>query len=238
MKGDPMKKLQLMGAVFAVLFALGVLGASTALATVTFLLAEWLVNGASISSTQLVDAEGEILIEEELLGVKLDVLCSGIFDGNIGPNGAAEATELLSLGGVRVISALEETGGLECINDQNCPEPLVWPINLPWLGEVELMVDGTEEFFAGLGSAGGAAQAAYHIICMGSSLSDLCSSSEAIGQLTNEAGGTVDGEVAESFTELGGLKLANCEVAGNEKGILEGLGVILLTAGGSLSVSE
>jgi hypothetical protein len=73
---------------------------------------------------------------------------------------------------------------------------------------------------------------------MGSSTSDLCTTALGVSQLTNEAGGVVHGEFSESFTELAGAKLANCEIAGNETGIVEGLGSILLASGEALTVSE
>ena len=188
----------------------------------------------------LESGEAGLLLEETVLGIKIDVVCSGVFDGSIGPNGADDITELLELTtGTRITNELVETSGILCTNTTNCPEPLVWAFGLPWLTLTELMVDGTEEFFVDLLTSTVAGQAiGYHIVCMGSGLSDLCTTTEAVAKLTNEANGTVDGEFSEPFTELAGLKLANCEMAGNEKGIVEGLGFILLTGGGSLAVSE
>ena len=167
-----MRKFHVLGAALAALFAFGVLTAASASA-VTFLLAEWLVGGVGISTTQLTDSEGELLLEETVLGIKIDALCSGIFDGSIGPNGADDITELLSLAGVAITSDLVETSGIVCTNDANCPEPLVWATNMPWLTLAELMVEGTEEFMVDLlmsTVAGGTL--GYHIVCMGSSLSD------------------------------------------------------------------
>ena len=100
------------------------------------------------------------------------------------------------------------------------------------------MVDGTEEFLADLLISSGAGNPGYHVICMGSSTSDLCTFTEGVSKLTNEANGTVHSEFSEAFTELAGLKLFNCEVAGNEKGLVEGLELLLLTAVGTLDVSE
>jgi hypothetical protein len=240
-----MRKLHVLGAALAALFALGVLTASSASA-VTFLLAEWLAGAVGITTTQLVDIESgpnKILLGETipLIG-KIDILCAGIFDGSIGPNGADDITELLTLGGALVdLTPLAEPG-LLCEDAKEpgtvaCPEPLVWLDNLPWLTLAELMVDGTEEFFVDLITSSGAGEPGYHVVCMGTVLEDLCTAAEAITKLTNTAEG-LDGEFAESFTELSGLKLANCEKAGIETLILEGLYFLLLTAGGTLTVSE
>lgn len=98
------------------------------------------------------------------------------------------------------------------------------------------MVDGSEEFFTALITnnvfSGGA-----HIQCMGSGISDTCTTSEAAIHVVNTAEG-LDGEMTEAFTTLAGLKLANCEVAGNETGIDEGLGILTIPGSGTLTASE
>jgi hypothetical protein len=236
-----MRKLHVLGAVLAALFALGVLTASSASA-VTFLLAEWLVNGIGTTNTQLVETEGESEFTENLgiLGV-IRILCSGIFVGSIGPNGADEITELLELGTglARITNELVETSGLTCTNIEKCTSPLVWADKLPWLTLAELMVDGTEEFFVDLLTSSGAGNPGYHIFCMGSGLGDLCTVVEGVTKLTNEPEfGDVHSEFLESFTELAGLKLSNCETAGMETGQVNGLGFIALASGATLAVSE
>ncbi len=203
--------------------------ATAAAGAVEFLLAEWLVNGNPVTSTLLVNAEGEVLIAETIpiINIKIDALCSGIGVGTIGPNGEGTGTELLDLSGTLVSSTPLVEPGLTCTNTENCPEPLAWADNLPWQGLLELMVDGTETFFVGLASKAGGT-IGYHLVCMGSSgLEDLCTATEAIGKVTNTAEG-LDGEASEAFAELAGLKLANCEKAGAETGVVEGLGFGLL----------
>jgi hypothetical protein len=236
-----MKKLHVLGVVLAAVFAFGALTAASASATVVFLLAEWLKGGVAVTTTELVDSEAGpngVTLRETVLFIKIAVNCSGIFDGSIGPNGADEITELLTLGEGAIPTTPLVEPGLVCTNVENCPEPLVWLDNLPWLTLAELMEEGTESFFVDLilptvvGNNPG-----YHVDCMNGT-NDLCTAAEAITQLTNEANGTVDGVFSESFTELAGLKLANCETAGNEQGIVEGLGFTLLTGGGSLSISS
>ena len=229
-----MRKLHILGVALIAVVAFGVVSAATASA-VTFLLAEWLVGGTAVTSTTLTETSGELLIAEELtvLGVKIKiaVLCSGIFVGNIGSDGADDLTELLNLPKELIdLTPLVELG-LECTNDENCPEPLAWADNLPWLTQLELMVDGTEEFFVDLLTANGNGNPGYHVVCMGNTaLADLCTAVEGITKVTNEAE-SLNTEFSEAFTTLSGLKLANCEVAGNETGIVEGLASITTSAG-------
>jgi hypothetical protein len=223
-----MKRFQLICTALFAVFSLYAASAAPA-GAVEFLLAEWLVNGSPVTSTLLAESEGEALIEETIpiINVKIDALCSGIGIGTIGPTGEGTGTELLTLTDILVGSTPLVEPGLTCTNDGNCPEPLVWADNLPWQGLLELMVDGAETFFVGLVSKTGGT-IGYHLVCMGASgLEDLCTATEAIGKVTNTAEG-LDVEGSEVFTELAGLKLANCEKAGAETGIVEGLGFGLL----------
>jgi hypothetical protein len=72
---------------------------------------------------------------------------------------------------------------------------------------------------------------------MGSGTSDECTVAEGVSEKTNE-GSNVDTLFSEAFTELAGLKLANCVTGGNEVGLVTGLGTISLVGGGTLAVSE
>jgi hypothetical protein len=234
-KEDEMKYARPIGAALAV-FMLGVFFASTASA-LTFLLAEWLEAGAAISSAKLVDGEGEINIvnlDGGGLGVTIELLCSGIGVGTVGPASEGTTTAFLNLAGEE-ISGVPLTGlALECTNSKNCTEPLVWAEELPWKGELELMEDGTEILFVGLGFKG-----AMYSECLvaGISVSELCTVAVAAGELTNEAGGTVDGVASDAFQELAGLKLGEC--AGHaEVAEVSGLGLLLLTSGNALTVSS
>ncbi len=224
-----MKKLSLLAVVLVAAFAFYAASAVTA-GAVEFLLAEWLVNGSPVTSTLLAFTEMEVLfsVTVPILKVKIVGLCSGIYDGTVGPTGEDTITELLTLStGTLVSSTPLIEPGLVCTNIENCPEPLFWTDNLPWNTLLELMIDGTETFFIDLQSKTGGT-VGYHIVCMGSSgLEDLCTFTEAGSKATNTAEG-LDLEFSEAFTELAGLKLANCEKAGTEAGIMGGLGFILL----------
>jgi hypothetical protein len=226
-----MRKLHLFGVALAAILVVGVMTAASASA-LEFLLAEWLVNGNPITTELSVVTEGELLLEETVLGIKIDALCSGKLVGTIGPTGADLITELQNLVGTKIGVELVEPG-IECVNDSNCPEPLAWADKLPWVTELELMEDAGGPFFADLFLAVG-----YHIVCMGSGTSDLCESAVSAAKVTNEAGGVLDAEFSEPFTELAGLELGNCATAGAKSAIVEGLGTVKLLEAGTLTVSS
>jgi hypothetical protein len=188
------------------------------------------------------DMEGELLFAETItiLGVKVnvDVLCSMILDGNMGPDGADDITELLNLDTDLIdLTPLVEPG-LECTNIENCAEPLLWFDKLPWLTLLELMEDpSNEDFFVDLWTSTGAGEPGYHLICMEDASSDLCTWPEAIAKVTNIVEG-LDIEFSEAFTELAGGDLADCEVAGEDTGIVEGLLIALIIGAGSLMASS
>jgi hypothetical protein len=232
-----MKKFHLLGVVLVAVFAFAALTAASASA-VTFLLAEWLVGGLPITADLNVEATGELELEETILGLKIVAVCSGILDGTIGPNGLDVISELLTLDGLTVISLVPLVEpGLGCTNGSNCPEPLVWAVHLPWESLLELMEEGTEVFFADLIFSSGAGNPGWYVACMGSGTSDECTVAEGVSEKTNE-GSNVDTLFSEAFTELAGLKLANCVTGGNEVGLVTGLGTISLVGGGTLAVSE
>src|SRR5258708_35871573 len=182
-----MKKLHIFNLALVAVFAFGALTVASASA-VEFLLAEWLVNGSPVTTELATDSEGELLFEETVLGIKIDALCSGILDGTIGANGADLITALLNLAGGEIPTTELVEPGIACTNDLNCPEPLAWADKLPWESLLELMVDGTETFFVDLLIGAG-----YHIVCMGTGTSDLCTAAESVTKITTE-GTNLDAE--------------------------------------------
>jgi len=229
-----MKKFQILGVALIAIFAFSVVAATAS--AVEFLLAEWLWEGKPITAALAVEMEGELLLEDTktLIG-KVDILCSGVFLGTVGPSSADEITELLTLGLVAIpLTALSGTG-LECENSEHCEKAKVWAEELPWKTEAELMVDGTETFFVDLLLLG-----KYYAECtvLGTKIEDLCSAPTVAVKLTNEAAGTVDAEFSDAFQELAGLVLGECTQGGKESAIVEGLATILHTTGGALAVSS
>jgi hypothetical protein len=200
---------------------------------ITFLLAVWLLNGVAITSAVLVGSSGELLLEDtNVLGLKAQVLCSGILDGFVEPESLDLITDVLTLAGEEVNLTSLEVPALACTNEANCPEPLVWAVKLPWETEVELLEEDGGPFFVVLilGEPG------WHVECMGS-LSDECKASEAVFQL-DLSGGTLLGLFSEAITELAGETLGNCTLGGAETGVVEGEGTISPSEGGELTASS
>ncbi len=236
-----MKKIRLLGIVLVSMCALCAVAASQASA-VTFLLAEWLVNGAVVTSELEIEASGEILLEDTKTPLgKADVLCSPIRHETIVilPDGTFVRT-VLRLSGTAVSSTPLTGNALECTNQENCEEPLVWPVNLEWEAQVQLMED-TGTFFVQLVLAHtGGGNPGWEIECMKSivgATTDECTSAESGAELSLE-GTTLVRKSSDAFTELVGLKLSTCSLGGSETGIVEGAESYSLVGGGELTVSS
>jgi len=214
---------------------------------VTFLLAEWLVTGGVVVSTELLtETTGELLLEDTkvpLLG-KAVVLCSGILDGWVGPNSLDWVSEVLTLSPNEVVNTTPLTGvAAACVNVENCEEPLLWAVHLGWETEVELLEEDGGPFFVNLilpHGTGTGINPGWEIECMKSiigAITDECTAAEAGAELTLE-GTTLLGNFSEAFNELAGLKLGNCTLGGTETGVVEGGGIIALNGGGELTASS
>jgi hypothetical protein len=228
-----MKQNHVLGVALLAMFAFGVLTASAS--AVTFLLAQWLFNGAAVTTALLVEGAGEVEIVNTNaggLGVTSKILCSGGGDGWVGPESLDFGSEVLTLTGVLVSSTALVGQTAECTNSSNCENPQVWPDGVPGESEVELMVDGTEEFFVDL-----VFNAGWYVECtiLGFKVAELCEAAETAVQLTNEAAG-VDATGSDAFQTLAGLKLAICG-GSREVGEVNGLGVTK-DPEGTLAVSE
>jgi hypothetical protein len=164
-----MKKLYIVFlALFAVL-AFSAVAAGSASAEVT-LLAEWLFNGAAITALLPVETTGELLLAILVLNLEVvAILCSGIFDGSVGPNGEDEVTKVLNLTkeeigsnlvGLSLLCKVEVSFNKECGTVGETAE--LWVDNLPWhsnlfLMENELILDA----FLGTSTTG----PGYHVLC-------------------------------------------------------------------------
>jgi len=230
-----MKRIQVLGLALVAVVAVSAFVASAASA-VTFLLAEWLINGAALTGALAVEQTGELnLINTNAagLGVRVEILCSGILDGTITTNGGGEITELLNLAKEAInLTPLTELGLITCTNTKNCTEPLVWAEELPWKTELQLMED-TESFFVDL-----IANGRYYAECLilGVSAAELCEAATTAVKITNIAEG-LDAEFSDAFQELAELPLGIC---GGRAGtaIVEGLGLIVPDAGTLTASSE
>jgi hypothetical protein len=226
----------MLGLALLAIFAFSVVATATASAEL-FLLAEWLYNGATIPSELLVESSGELLLEDNKVPIlgKAMVLCSGILDGFVGPGSADLITEVLTLGKVAISRTALVGAALECVNQENCPEPLVWAVNLPWTTELELHEDpGPEEDYVVLilGKPG------WEVECMGLGQTDTCTAETEAGFLLDNTTPTPTALFSEEITELMGLGLANCTLGGAATGIVEGEGLIEHPEGGTISASS
>ena len=146
-----MKRNHVLGVALLAVFAFGVLTASAS--AVTFLLALWLFNGANVTSLLLIESTGELeLVDKNAgkLGITSRILCSGTFDGWVGPESLDENSELLNLSGEAISSTALTGKFLVCADTENCEKPEFWADGLPGETETELMLDGAEEFFTDL----------------------------------------------------------------------------------------
>jgi hypothetical protein len=185
-----MKRYQAVLLVFPAVFAVAVVTAGAASAETT-LLAEWLVSGVGVTALTSVETSGEVLVATLVLGVEaVDILCSGIFDGSVGPSGEDEITAVLTLSGVEVGKELVGTP-LSCTVDtsvgKECGEvgglAEIWVDGLPWHGLLVLMESG--EFLGlGLGTTPG-----YHVLCSNGK-ENLCNGPTS-ALLSNTTGGVL-----------------------------------------------
>jgi hypothetical protein len=228
-----MKRNHVLGVALLTMFAFGVLTASAS--AVTFLLAQWLFNGAAVNTVLLTEAPGELEIVNTNaggLGVTSKLLCSFVLDDWVGPESLDHTSEILNLKG-ELVSSTELVGKTaECTNTTNCENPQVWPDGIPGETELELMVDGTEEFFVDL-----IFKLGWYVECtiLGFKVAELCEAAEIAVELKNEAAG-VDSSFSDAFQTLAGLKLTICG-GSREVGEISGLETEI-DPEGTLDVSE
>jgi hypothetical protein len=209
----------------------------------TFLLAEWLEASLGITETMLVETTGELLLENEKAPIvgKVDIVCSGILVGDVGPDGAGDITEVLNLSKELISSTPLEGTGMLCTDDTNCESPKLWPVGLPWLGLLELWETLTpaESGFVLLGIAPAGKVFGWYIECtvLGVKASEECTAAESVASAANVGTG-VEATDSDTFTELMGLKLGLCSGNDEETGVLEGSGVTVTSLAGPLTVSE
>jgi len=231
-----MKKMHIIGAALVALFAFSVFASSAS--AVTFLLAEWLINGVGLSSILLVESEGELrLINLNALGlgIRSEVSCSGIIDGWVGLDGLDGTSELLNLAGEPISSTVLSGLPLTCTDDDECVNPTVWPDGIPGETLLVLMEDGTESFFVDLLFSAG-----WYIECTSvfGKISELCEAAETAVQVTNEPGTSTDNTFSDAFQTLAGLSLATCTDGGANSGEVSGLVLTTPDAGNLAASSE
>jgi len=208
---------------------------------VEFLLAEWLENLIAISETMLVETTGTLLLANTnaaVIKTEAAVECGGTLDGDIGPSGADDITEVL---GISLI-ALSGTS-LSCKDERDCESSKVWAMNLPWLTLLELWEEESPELTTGfvilLKPHPGGGNVGWYVECtlLGTKAHEECLTPEGAAEAKNVTGG-VEGTFSIPFTELMGLKLALCSGDEEETGVVEGSGVEVTSLAGPLTVSS
>jgi hypothetical protein len=225
-----MKKIHVLGVAMVAMFAMGVVGAVSASAATI----QWLAAGAVITTPQASKTVGEITLGSTNglgLGIKSSVLCSGEFIGTVGPVGEDLITEVLSLTGTKI----ELPTILTCSAVETCTSGEVAPVHLPWL--TELTLSGTVSLDVLLN--GGKGDPGWEVVCKTAlgTVEETCTSASQSSKLENDAG---ENDVLGSFVKE---QTATCSLGGANTGFVEssagdGAGLISLTSGAALSVSE
>ena len=246
-----MRKIQVLGVALLALFAFGALTAVSASAANTYLLAEWLLSGVAIgaSETDLVEVDGTLLLEDTkgILGSPVAVRCTGSLDGWVGPNSLDFTTEVLNAA-EEEISTTPLTGlALSCTAETGCETntaPPVYLLGLPWESEVELLEqpgETTKRFMDLITTKANGGRLGWEIencLVLGTAHEDECTVTEAVAELTLDAGPILLGTFSRVITELNGLPLALCIASGAETGVVEGEGTFLVSGGGELAASS
>lgn len=231
-----MKKIHLIGMALVAVFAFGAVMVSSASAV-----SQWLVGGKTVLTLTSVSVEGALTLTTLVLGINVaSVECPGIIDGSVGPAGENEETELLNAAG-EAISTTPLTGlSLVCTSlGGECPttgSAEVWPLNLPWLSQLELMAAGTLEWLSHL-FGNGAGEPGYEVVCLTSTgtvqAENSCTglSSGALEMMTGP-----DPLIIYSAAEE--TEKATCSTGGSGAGDLEGTGLLATLNSEELSWSD
>jgi hypothetical protein len=245
-----MKRFQVILGALVAMCALSALMAAAA-SGATFLLAEWLLNGVAITSNDLVEIEGEILLID--LGTGNDILCSGYFDGWVGPQSLDWVSEVLNLAKEAISSSPLVGLALLCERDAgsceaSTPTVDVYPVGLPWETVVDLYEEPGDTLFFVLFFKAGGGKLGWEVtncLVLGISVTDECTNEStettaAGASALSLSGTTLQGSFSEEVTLLAGLHLANCSVGGAEKGLAETPtpGTFIVSGGGELSASS
>lgn len=238
-----MRKIHLFGLALMAVFAFGAITTATAFAE-----SEWLVDGAPIAAGTSVatDTEGFLLLSDlKTTFGSAEILCDGSLDGLLLEKGLVEITEVLNLAGEKIAAELLGLA-LACTKEKICEEPIsVWPANLPWSGEIVLMVGAGALEWLMLLATGTGGLPGYESECLifGVTTTDLCEGQTSFW-LENMAG---EGDIlafAEELDQDNELLLGKCTLGAEQAGGLETEeesgafgGALVLVTGKTLAVS-
>ena len=240
-----MRKFQWFGIAVVAVLLFGVVVASSASAAVTFLLAEWLINGKPIAEGESfnVEVSGTILMEDKktLLGAS-SIECTGIFMGWVGPDGLDLISEVLTASAEPISSTPLSGLALECKEEAVCAEPLVWPLHLGWETLLELWEQGGESGFVDLILAE-SGNPGWYVLCEKTITKPVDECTAVTGKTgvvsLGLSGTTLTGSFSEAFTLLMEEPLAECTQSKEKTGNVESVGAGTLSSkGNTLSASS
>jgi hypothetical protein len=233
-----MRKIQLLGlAVFAVFAFSAVAEASSAFALESM----WLVKGAAALTKLLADSEGELQLTDLKTPIfgEASILCSFLKEGFVGGDASGANPKWDEITSITGLNAATEPLWIKCTfvvrgGCETTTPPEIMPVNLPWLTELLLTLEGTEEVYLDdLIGTGGNTGWVSRCLVLGANTEDECTSATRSANIDN----TAESDVKALFSEtIGGL--ASCSQGGAESGIVTGEMLILLANGEALAVSE
>ena len=237
-----MRKIYVVSVALIAALALAAIGSASASATTL----QWLANGKAITTGLSGKATGELTLGSTN-GLKLkiedEVLCSWILVIEVDDEGGVWVIiEWLDLSGEKV----SLTAPLLCASVKTCEGTNeVEPVNLPWLGHLELMGTEAEPLFlavleAGNGHTGEAGNPGWSVSCK-TALGTVTETCTVAGQGLNVTNDATENDVLGVF-EHEATPPATCSVGGANTGFFEsGTGdeayLFVLTNGDALSAS-
>jgi hypothetical protein len=228
-----MRKIHVLATLFAIL-ALSAFAATSAFATTS----EWLEDAKAMGAAGASTITGELELTDA--GIGTTALCEGSFDGTVGPGGEDMIELVLDKAGNEVTAAKPITCSFvklgPCLSTS---APVLWPLHLPWLTEIELMTVGTEDLYLDKIMSGGQGEPGYALLCFDKvfnlDVTDECTNSTS-ADLENMLG---EKDVLGIFNPGNGInsEKAKCSIGGANTGELVGEGLITLDNGLDLEVS-
>lgn len=208
----------------------------------TELNAEWLDNGAAVTTELKIETTEELLLEDAEAPVigKAVVLCSGTLVGWVGPSSLGFISEVLNLAGEAVSTVPLSGLALECTAQAGCETssaPLVWAVNLGWEMAVHLTKSEQEEvgYIAIVSPHSGGGHPGWEVECLvlGTNVDDECTLTEDLAELALEGSTSL-----AKFNSNVNVQLATCSLGGKATGTIEGEGGLALVGGGELTASR
>jgi hypothetical protein len=232
-----MRKIQIIGIAFAAIFAFSMVSASGASAFTLWDECMETTGGAFTNSDcnvtgspnlweflEIVTLTNVLSLVTDLILLSLGVvnvavLCEGSMHGSVGLNGESQITELLNLAG-EVISLTNLVACTE-LENENCPEPLATPVNLPWKDQL-VNAGGGDAAGDLLGPEGTGGRPGWFVECMGNGQTNECTTEDTILLVENLLAELEVHLIFPSEADTEYLPLAGCSNALSTNGFVDG----------------